>query len=540
MATRSSWAAQGHDPRLAGALSETPAGSSDRAAFDRAGITAAAHAIRETAHVVRGPDGRIGVCLRETSLPRLGTLPPLYPEWLGDRAFQEAHGVRFPYVAGAMANGIASADLVIAMARAQMLAFFGAAGLSLERVARGLDEIEANVPSGATWGANLIHSPNEPALEADVAELFLKRGVTRVSASAYMSLTAPLVRYAFTGVRRVGDRVERGNHVFAKISRPETARHFMSPPPKALLDRLVQQGQLTADEAGLAATLPVAEDVTVEADSGGHTDNQTLTAVFPVIAQLRDALTEEHRYARPIRVGAAGGIGTPRAVAGAFSLGAAYVLTGSVNQGSVEAGLSDAGKKLLATASMADVMMAPAADMFEMGVEVQVLRRGTMFGPRARRLYEAYKQNASLEAMPAAVREKLEREVLGRPAEDIWSECEAFFTKRDPHELEKAAKDPKHRMALVFRWYLGLSSKWAIAGDEPRRLDYQIWCGPAMGAFNDWVRGSFLESPEARGVVQIALNLLEGAACVTRAHQLRTYGAPVPPSAYRFVPRPLS
>ena len=72
-----------------------------------------------------------------------------------------------------------------------------------------------------------------------------------------------------------------------------------------------------------------------------------------------------------------------------------------------------------------------------------------------------------------------------------------------------------------------------------RRTDYQIWCGPAMGAFNAWVKGSFLEAPEARGVVQIARNLLEGAAVFTRAHQLRTFGVPVPSSAFSWAPRPL-
>jgi hypothetical protein len=40
-------------------------------------------------------------------------------------------------------------------------------------------------------------------------------------------------------------------------------------------------------------------------------------------------------------------------------------------------------------------------------------------------------------------------------------------------------------------------------------------------------------------VVQIALNLLEGAAVVTRAQQLRSYGVPMPPSAFDFRPRPL-
>ena len=58
-------------------------------------------------------------------------------------------------------------------------------------------------------------------------------------------------------------------------------------------------------------------------------------------------------------------------------------MTGSVNQSAIESGLSQVGKELLAQASMADVVMAPAADMFEMGVKVQVLQRGTMFSARA-------------------------------------------------------------------------------------------------------------------------------------------------------------
>jgi hypothetical protein len=91
-------------------------------------------------------------------------------------------------------------------------------------------------------------------------------------------------------------------------------------------------------------------------------------------------------------------------------------------------------------------------------------------------------------------------------------------------------------LALVFRSYLGLSSRWAITGEPTRLRDYQIWCGPAIGAFNRWTADSPLAAPERRTVVQIALNLLEGAAAVTRAHQLRTFGVAVPGEA--FAPRP--
>jgi trans-AT polyketide synthase, acyltransferase and oxidoreductase domains len=261
---------------------------------------------------------------------------------------------------------------------------------------------------------------------------------------------------------------------------------------------------------------------------------------FQMRAAWRAELVARHRYDRPVRVGAGGGLGTPSAVAATFALGAAYALTGSVNQAAVESGLSEEGRRLLAQADLADVMMAPAADMFELGVKVQVLKRGTMFGVRALRLYELYSGFESLEALPSAERSRLESEILHAPVEAVWSETRRFFESRDPREVARAEREPKHRMALVFRWYLGKSSRWAIAGDSERRLDYQIWCGPAMGAFNAWTAGSFLAEPSSRGVVQIGLNLLEGAAVVTRAQQLRSYGVAVPAAAFDFRPRPLA
>ncbi len=53
--------------------------------------------------------------------------------------------------------------------------------------------------------------------------------------------------------------------------------------------------------------------------------------------------------------------------------------------------------KETAQAEQAGVLMAPAADMFEMGVKVQVLERGTMFAMRAAKLYELYRGHAALE-----------------------------------------------------------------------------------------------------------------------------------------------
>ncbi|RYE87942.1 MAG: PfaD family polyunsaturated fatty acid/polyketide biosynthesis protein, partial [Myxococcales bacterium] len=503
------------------------------AAFGQADVARAIERVREPVHVVReGASGRVGVGLGGAvapagaagAWPLLATLPAIYPEWLGDRSFNEVHGVRFPYVAGEMANGIASAPMVVAMAQAHMLAFFGAGGLLPARIEREVASIAAQVP-GRSWGANLIHAPHEPDIEEATTDIFLRHHVRHVCASAFMDLTPAVVRYALSGIHLDPQgRIVRPNRLFAKVSRPEVARRFLLPAPGAMVAALVAQGKLTPLEAELGARVPLAEDITVESDSGGHTDNRPLLALFPAIRQQAAQVAAEQGYTRPIRVGAAGGLGTPDAVAAAFALGAAYVLTGSVNQASVEAALAPDAKQMLVQADVADVIMAPAADMFELGVKLQVLRRGTMFAVRAQKLYDLYEAHGSLDEIGAADRATLERNVFKAPLDDIWQQTRRFFEERDPREVQRADTDPKHKMALVCRWYLGKSSRWAIDGDRGRSADYQIWCGPAMGAFNRWVKGSFLEPLENRTVVQIARNLLEGAAVVARAQQLRSHG----------------
>jgi trans-AT polyketide synthase/acyltransferase/oxidoreductase domain-containing protein len=377
----------------------------------------------------------------------------------------------------------------------------------------------------APFCINLIHSPNEPAHEMGTAELLIKKGVTLVEASAYLDLTAAIVRYRAAGFKGgVGGFAIPMNRIIAKVSRVEVATKFLSPPPERMLRDLVTKGHITQQQAAMAARFPVADDITAEADSGGHTDNRPAITLLPTILALRDRLQQQFRYVSTPRVGLAGGIATPASVAAAFAMGAGYIVTGSINQACVESGSSDAVRKMLTEAGQADVAMAPAADMFEMGVKVQVLKRGTMFPMRAAKLFELYRAYPSWEAIPEPERVHVEKTFFRASFEEIWTETKEFFIRRDSTQLPKAESDPKHRMALVFRWYLGLSSRWANAGEAGRQLDYQVWCGPAMGAFNEWVKGSYLEPPKNRTVVGVALNLLYGACIVLRRQALRQAG----------------
>jgi len=466
-------------------------------------------------------------------------VPPVSAERLGAASFRQAHGVRASYVAGAMAGGIASEDLVIAMSRGGMLACFGAGGLDLGRVEDAVHRIMEQVQGGPA-GFNLLHNPVEPAVEEATVDLYLRNGVRTVSASAYMRLTPAIVRFRLAGIRSRGDQIIVPQRVLAKVSRPEVAEQFLRPAPDALLRELVGAGILSPEQAALAARIPVAEDVTVEADSGGHTDRRPLVAMLPVVRRLRDRVAAELGYAalgmRP-RVGAGGGLGDPASVHAALSMGADYVLTGSVNQASLEAGTSRVAKDMLAEAGIADCTTGPAPDMFELGAQVQVLGRGTMYAQRAQRLYELYRAYGSLEEIPAAERAKVEKTILRRPVDEVWADTAAFWKERDPRQLQQAQAAPHLKMALVFRWYLGMSSRWARTGDVDRRRDYQVWCGPAMGLFNDWVRDTWLEPLEARGVVAIADALLDGAAVLQRAEILRAVGVPLPQAVDNPPPR---
>ena len=467
----------------------------------------------------------------------LGYLPPLFPEWLGDRSFNEYHRLRYSYIAGEMAQGISSPELVITMAKAGMMGVYGAGGLGMDKIEKDILQIKSKLAGDFPWAVNLIHSPQEPYLEQQAVDLFLKHGVGTVSASAFMQLEPSIVRYCSKGLHRdQHGNIVRPNKLIAKVSRREVAKQFMLPAPQAMLKQLFNKGEITAEEMQLALQIPVARDITAEADSGGHTDNRPLNCLLPDLIKLRNEISDNQHN---IRIGAAGGLGTPAALAGAYAMGAAYVVTGSINQSALESGQSAAVRKLLAQQDIADVAMAPAADMFELGVKLQVSKRGTLFAQRAQMLYDTYLKYKSLEAIPTDLRNTLEQKIFRYSLEQVWQQTQNFWLQRHPETVQQAQANAKLKMALVFRWYLGMSSHWARHGDKERQLDYQIWSGPAMGAFNNWVKGSFLESPRQRSAVQIALNLLEGAAIITRAQQLRNYGAPIPGEAFSYTPRVL-
>ena len=437
---------------------------------------------------------------------------------LGSAGFKRDYGIRLAYVAGGMFKRIASTELVSAMGRAGLIGYVGTGGLELDDIESSIADIQQRLVRGESYGMNLVCNLERPQLENRTVDLYLRSGVRYVEAAAFLQITRSLVLYRLKGLTRTPDgQIRAPNRILAKVSRPEVAAAFMRPAPEPLVRQLVASGDLDVGEAELGGRIPVSEDICVEADSAGHTDQGVAYTLMPAMLALRAEIMTQHGYVTPIRIGAAGGIGTPEAVAAAFIMGADFVLTGSINQCTVEAGTSDAVKDMLEDMNVQDTAYAPAGDMFELGAKVQVLKKGLFFPTRANKLFELYKRYNGLDEIDEKTRKQIEERYFERSFDDVWKETKAYYLQANPQKIAACERDPKQKMALVFRWYFVHTTRLAREGSERQRVDYQVHCGPALGAFNQWVKGTELERWRTRHVADIADRLMTATAAVLNA-----------------------
>jgi trans-AT polyketide synthase, acyltransferase and oxidoreductase domains len=448
-----------------------------------------------------------------TAAPRspapTGSVPTA--ELLGAPAFRERYGLRLAYLTGGMYGGISSRALIAGIAKVGGMGFLGTGGLPLAAVEAELRDVAGALDAGQRFGVNVLHQPGHPEREQALIDLLLRHRVSTIEASGFPRATPALVKYRL-----------KGGRIIAKVSRTDTARSFFQPASDEIVRRLLERGEVTAHEAAQAATMPIADDLCVEAGGGWRADAPSLAPLLPAVVRLRDELAGPWD---PVHVGAAGGIGTPEAAAAALVLGAQFLLTGSVNQCTVEAATSPEAKQMLSRLEVHDTEPAPCGEMFELGVRARILKRGVFLAARAERLYQLWRTHESFSDLDAATQREIEETYLRRPFEEAWRAQLAD----DPlvGSANGGPVDGKRRLALAFRSYLDAGFALARAGAAGRQVDYLVYCGPAMGAFNQWVRGTELEPWKARHVDVIAETLL------TRTAQLLHGGWPSPVSPAR-------
>ena len=319
-------------------------------------------------------------------------------------------------------------------------------------------------------------------------DIFLRHEVPCVSASAFVRLTPGLIRYRYAGsAERGGPRT-----VFAKCSHPSVAERFSAPASARLLGKLVQDGGISAADAELASRFPVADAITIEGDSGGHTDRRPLAVILPTIAAAVAGIQQQHNYSMPIWIGAAGGLACPYSIRAAMALGADYVVLGSVHQSLLEAGTSTMVKHA-STAAITDCGFGAAPDMFEQGSQVQVLTKRTLYANRSQKLYRFYQRYDSLEAMDSSERQQLEKMIFQLPIEVVEAETKDFWQSHYPKMWERAEAEP----AQIGLCCAGTSVNQVAGrrGIAERQRDFQIWCGPAIGR-RQWSANVGLAEPD--------------------------------------------
>lgn len=423
-------------------------------------------------------------------------------EQLGSKEFRADYNLKYAYCSGGMYKGIASAQLVSKMANAGMLSFLGCGGVGVDKVEEWIQEIKAEVPDGVFFGLNVMGTAkNEEAL----FDLIEKYDIHCIEAAAYISITENLVKYRVRGLEKKNGSVIAKNKVMAKISRPEVAEVFMAPAPEKILNELLKKGIISEEQKEMAKQVSMADDICVEGDSGGHTDRGNLLVMLPAFQSQGNRLMEKYGYQKKIRIGAAGGVGAPGTIAAVFMMGADFVMTGSINQCTVEAGISDNVKAMLNEVNIQDTDYCVSGDMFEWGSVIQVLKKGVFFPIRANKLYDLYKKYNSLDEIDEKTKEQLVKRYFRKSFEEIWTELCAYYSKE---EIAKAEANKKYRMLLTFKWYYAHTTQLALNGDSTDSVNYQVQCGSSMGAFNQYVLGTELENWKNRHVDEIAVFLL--------------------------------
>ncbi len=465
-------------------------------------------------------------------------LPPQKLSDLGNKSFQKTHGVNYSYCVAPFEREVCNPELVASLINNGILAFCPVDYMSNHKVNETISKLRS-LTDGKAFGLGFKYHPHHPSLEESMMELFVSADVPLLYISHYVQATKALVHYRLTGV--FAD--EKGNplakhQLFVRVPHAGLAEYFSQPAPTDIIEALVADGKLTEEEGQLGLKLPLSQDIVVDGDVSRAGGKQDVVSLFP---SLRHSLRKTRTSRKcEVRIGVAGELATPEAVNAAFKMGADFVVTGAVNGLAKEAGGSQKRKELLAKAKPEDFTTAPSYEYLDADFRVRVTKFGTMFATKASRLEELYRSTDSLEALTREGLSFMEKKIFLCSLTEAYEKAEPFLRQWWPALVEQATTSPKIRASLLLKWYLYESSQWAIDGIKERQMDYQVRGDSAVGSFNIWRENSDFADLENISAKQIALNLLKGAAVISRMQVLREHGVPIPKEAVFWKPQIIS
>lgn len=283
---------------------------------------------------VQGAKGEMTVSTDQPEKHLYFKLLNLTAEDFGDPEFKRTYGLRYALYGGSWTDS----HIAIALGKAGCMGAYDSDGVQPDVVAREIDNMKSAL--GELPFLIKMHANQNADTQMRLVRLLIEKNVTGVEASGFTDPTAALIRFRLNGIREEDGKIVIPHKIIAGVSREEILEKFVSPPDPMLVASLLENGYITTQEAALAPRIPVADDITVEADP--------LVSTLPALVAHCNRIQTQFGYQQKVRVGAGGVIGTGAGCLAAFEMGAAYVAADSVIHGCADfAPVGDAAMLLL-------------------------------------------------------------------------------------------------------------------------------------------------------------------------------------------------
>lgn len=428
---------------------------------------------------------------------------------IGSEEFKKDYDVDFAYAVGGMCKGISSVAMIKKLSDSRILGFLGSYKLKLDEAKELIDQALSCMEHHRI-GVNVTYDALNLENHIEVMDYIIKKDIRNLEVSEYRMIDLSIVKYRLKSLSIDKDSKFVVPHkILAKVSSREMAEKFCSPAPEELVQILYQNNEITEFEAKYAKYLPMCDDLCIEY----YTQGQSALGYIQTMKEMSRSLYEKYKLFQCPRVGFAGGIGNPQTVAVSFLLGADFVVTGSMNQCSVEASTSDIVKDNLQSLDDTDFTYAVVSDLFEFEEKKSIVKKGSLYHIRASRLYEVYNRYDSIEEIPTDLKKLIEEKYFQRSFETIYSDIYENLTI----ENKKLSKEqPKYKMALIIRYFLDKCFQDALDGRMEGKINYQIISSNAIVQFNNWVKNTELYDWKSRHIDVISKKIMtEGEQCLT-------------------------
>lgn len=421
---------------------------------------------------------------------------------LGSLSFKKEYHTELAYAVGGIRDGISSGPMLKKLADSNILGYLGTKGLDIHETNRLLEDA-LNMVGLEKIGVHVSCDVLKPEYSNQQLKLMIDKDIRRLQLSGYQRPDEWIYEYRIRNIRySEKHKVVSPYKLLVCVNNLKAAEEFLKPIDKDYIKKMIELNKLTQIEAEMVAALPVCDDICIDNTGIGAGGFGWISS----IKKLIDRICTPHSLKKRVRVGICGGIGNPQMLAMAFFAGADFVMTGTINQCTVEAETSTHVKDLLQAAKENDFAFVPADDLFEFGEKMSVLKRGTLYPTRAQKVYDIYSKYASVDEISETDTKLLTEKYFGIGLQEMYQRIMGIVSET---ERILISEQSKYKLGLIMKGYLQACFHQAQAGEKATEINYGIAVECDMADINRWLQGTDIEHWNRRSIDIIAKRIME-------------------------------